>query len=462
MSKFCPVYPKPRKNRATFFTMFFGKRRSWLHGLFERSYHMKMGEIHLPKLDLYMINDPSLVNQVLVDEVDNFPKHTLLGEILDPLLGDSIVTTNGQQWKRQRSMMDQSFEQMRLKMVFPLMHEAALAMLQRLDKLPDGIKYDVDVEMTHVTADIMFRTILSIPLESEDAHTVFDAFSRFQLLAPKLLIPTFFHLPRWMSPWIKRRRYHQAALEIRSILERVIRPRYDAFQRREADVNDDILASLLAAKDPETGLGFSFDELVDQVATLFLAGHETSAGSLAWSLYLLANSPEVQERMYDEVTAVSGDDDITYSSIRELELTRNVFRETLRLYPPVGFFARQTSKVEHMLDKVLPKQAAIVICPWLIHRHRELWQDPDLFDPDRYKTDSAKESLKHAYLPFGMGSRVCMGAAFALQEAALILAMLVRRYRFVALNGHIPKPVGRLTIRSHNGIKIVIQKRNKE
>ena len=142
-----------------------------------------------------------------------------------------------------------------------------------------------------------------------------------------------------------------------------------------------------------------------------------------------------------------------------MELTRNVFRETLRLYPPVGFFTRQTVKTEHMRDKVVPKDASIIISPWLIHRHRELWDNPDHFDPDRYHTATAKESLKCAYLPFSLGPRVCMGAAFALQEANLILATLVRRYRFEALPDHIPEPVGRLTVRSENGIKVALHKR---
>jgi cytochrome P450 len=459
MSQFCPVFPKPKKTRASLLTLFFGKRRSWLDGLYERSYHMKMGEIHLPKLDLYMINEPNLVRQVMVEEADNFPKSAILRDALNPLLGDSIFTTHGSLWKRQRNMMDQSFEQMRLKLVFPLMQSAALEMQKRIDSLSDGASYDVELEMKHVTGEIMFRTIFSTEMTSEDAYSIFDAFSRFQTLVPKVMTPTFFQLPRWLLPLFGRRQHRQAALEIRAVLERCIRPRYDAFQSGKANQNEDILATMLAAKDPETGQGFSFDELINQVATLFLAGHETSASSLAWSLYLIANSPDIQERMVEEVNAASGSEDISYSTIREMELTRNVFREALRLYPPVGFFARQTSKIEYMLDKILPAQASIVISPWLIHRHRDLWQNPDAFDPDRFKTESAKESLKCAYLPFGMGPRVCMGAAFALQEGVLILATLVRRYRFVALKEHIPKPVGRLTIRSHNGIKIAIHKR---
>lgn len=459
MSRFCPVYPKPLKNKASIFWTFFGKRRSWLDGLYERSYHMKMGEVHLPGLDLYMVNEPKLVRQVLVEKVDAFPKHALLGEALKPLLGESIFTTNGEQWKRQRAMMEQSFEQTRLKEVFPLMSIAVNAMLERMDKLSDGVDIDLDLEMTHVTADIIFRTILSTPLEGADARAIFRAFTRFQELAPRLLTPVIFRLPKWLSPWLAVIESRRAAKEIRKILERFIRVRFEAHHQGNPGTYDDILSSLLEAVDPVTGQGFSFEELVDQVAMLFLAGHETSASALAWSLYLISMSPEIQERMYNEVITVMGDDSPQYADMKKLELARNVFRETLRLYPPVGFFARQSNEVQQMRDKTVRAKASIVISPWLIHRHRDLWERPDEFDPDRYGSDSAKESLKCAYLPFGQGARVCMGASFALQEASLILGVLIRRYRIEPVLGHTPEPVGRLTIRSENGIRLRIFKR---
>lgn len=460
MSRFCPVYPKPAKNKASLLGMFFGKRRSWLDGLYERSYRMQMGEVHLPGLDLYMVNEPKLVRRVLVEESDIFPKHDLLGKALEPLLGESIFTTNGEQWQRQRDMMDKSFEQTRLKVVFPLMNAAATAMQERMDALPDGTLTDLDLEMTHVTADIIFRTILSIPLEGEDARTIFQAFTRFQEMAPRLLTPVIFRFPRWLTPWFTAYKSRRAAKEIRSVLERFIRSRFDAYHQGNPGAHDDILASLLAAVDPVSGKGFSFDELVDQVAMLFLAGHETSASALAWSLYLISMSPDIQQRMHTEAVAVMGNAAPKYADIKNMELIRNVFRETLRLYPPVGFFARQATKTQQMRDKTVPANASIVIAPWLIHRHRDLWERPDEFDPDRYSADSAKESLKCAYLPFGLGPRVCMGASFALQEAGLILGTLVRRYRFEPVQGNTPQPVGRLTIRSENGIRMAVFKRN--
>lgn len=467
MTRFCPHYPQPAAERPSAWRMFFNKRRSWLDGLYARSYEMKMGEVHLPGVDLYMVNEPALVRQVMVDESSSFPKHEALGDALRPLLGDSIFTTNGDVWQRQRDLMNPSFEAARVKLVFGRMLDAADAMVKRLDAVPAGAEHDMEVEMTHVAADIILRTILSRPLDSGEARQVFEAFERYQALAPRLMMPAFFGL-RWLRPWWQIRRSKRAALEIRSLLVGLIRPRYDAHQRAQrtgaepappAMDGDDIFATLLKVQDERTGRGFSFDELVDQVAMLFLAGHETSASALSWALHLLANAPDVQERLYAEAREHLPGVGADPGKVKDLVLARNVFRETLRLFPPVGFLARQSSRPCTMRGKSMPAGASVVISPWLIHRHRELWARPDEFDPDRYDGDvdddlPARESLRRAYLPFGMGPRVCIGAAFALQEAALVLSTLVLHFRVAPVPGHVPEPVGRLTIRSDNGIRL--------
>lgn len=459
---FCPVYPRPRRSKASRLLMFFSGRRSWLDALYERSYRMQMGEVHLPGLDLYMVNEPALVRRVMTDEAAQFPKSPLLGEALQPLLGESIFTTNGAQWQRQRDMMDPAFAQARLAVAFPVMHAAVADMLQRLAALPDGAEHDVEVEMTHVTADIIFRTIFSVPMEGTDARRIFEAFARFQAIAPRLLLPSIYGL-RWLVwPWdVWRSRV--AAREIRGLLEQLMRPRFDAHQTGQPAAHRDILQSFMEARDPLSGQAFGFEELVDQVAMLFLAGHETSASALTWALHLLANAPEVQERAHAEVAAQLDDRAPALGDMKSLELTRNVFRETLRLFPPVGFMARQSAAACTLRKKAVPEGATVVVSPWLIQRHRELWpQEPDAFDPDRYADDAARDSLRQAYLPFGMGPRVCMGAAFALQEATLILASLLRRYRLQAVPGHVPQPVGRLTIRSANGVRLTLHRRPQE
>lgn len=460
MRHFCPVYPKPRQSKASALLMFFSARRSWLDALYERSYRMHMGEVHLPGLDLYMVNEPALVKQVMETQAEAFPKSNLLGEALKPLLGESIFTTSGDQWRKQRNMMDPAFAQARLNVAFPVMQAAVADMLMRLSALPDGAEYDLEVEMTHVTADIIFRTIFSVPMEGADAKRIFTEFARFQAIAPRLMLPSIYGL-RWLVwPWDVWRS-SRAAAAIRGLLGKLIRPRFDAHRAGKLSGTTDILQSFLDAKDEVSGEGFSFDELLDQVAMLFLAGHETSASALTWAAYLMANAPDIQERMHQEVVMHLADRQPELSDMRYLDLVRNVFRETLRLFPPVGFMARQSTSVCPMRKKTVEQGATVVVSPWLIQRHRELWRDPDAFNPDRYDNDASRESLKQAYLPFGMGPRVCMGAAFALQEATLILASLVRDYRISALPEHEPQPVGRLTIRSANGVRLKLHRRRK-
>jgi cytochrome P450 len=457
--EFCPYYPPPRQTKAGLWKMFFSARHSWLDALYERSYTMRMGEVHLPGLALFMANQPDVVKQVMEDKQATFPKSPLLGKALEPLLGESIFTTNGAQWQRQRAMMDPAFALARLHVAFPPMQAAVDDMLARLAALPTGTEYDIEVEMTHVTADIIFRTIFSQPMEGDDARRIFHAFARFQALAPRLMLPSLFGL-RWLVwPW-DMWRSRRAAGEIRHLLEKLIRPRYAAYQRAAEGQPRDILQSFIEARDAASGTPFSFEELVDQVAMLFLAGHETSASALTWACHLIANRKDIQDRMHGEAAALGEPTSLQASDLKSLELIRNVFRETLRLFPPVGFIARQASTACTLGGKQLNTGDTLVVAPWLIQRHRKYWQSPDHFDPDRFDKTETRDSLRQAYLPFGMGPRVCLGAAFALQEATLILARLVRDYELTPVPGHVPIPVGRLTIRSANGVRLLLTRRN--
>src|SRR5690554_7172248 len=220
----CPVFPKPAKSKASLWKVFFTKRRSWLDALYERSYGMKMGEYKLPGLRLYMVNQPELVRRIMVQEVGNFPKNRLLGDILEPLLGESIFTTNGEQWQKQRNMLDPAFKHARVQQVFGLMQDAANDMLARLEHHRPG--QDIDPEMTYVTADIIFRTIMSTQLPPDQANRILEAFVRFQAESPKLALQKMFNLPGWLQRGRSERKRLQAAQEIRTAIEDIVRPRY--------------------------------------------------------------------------------------------------------------------------------------------------------------------------------------------------------------------------------------------
>ena len=202
------------------------------------------------------------------------------------------------------------------------------------------------------------------------------------------------------------------------------------------------------------------DDLVDQVAIFFLAGHETSASALAWALYLVARDQEVQSQLQDELDDFPASPD--FSDLSKLSQTKSVFQETLRLYPPVPMMVREAACPAEFRGRDVPKGAQIVLSPWHLHRHDRLWEDPDAFCPARFgpeATPADKSAARAAYMPFSAGPRVCVGAAFAMTEGILSLAMLLRAFAFQPCTDHVPQPSAQLTLRSANGIHLVAQKR---
>jgi cytochrome P450 len=213
----------------------------------------------------------------------------------------------------------------------------------------------------------------------------------------------------------------------------------------------------MTTRDPVTGDGFTTEEMVDQVAIFFLAGHETSASALAWALYLLATHAEVQEKVAQEAKSFMADPQ--FSRLSALKFTRDVFREALRLYPPVPMMVRETKAPEVMRDRKAPKGAQVVLSPWHLHRHTRLWDNPDGFDPTRWSTENGRTCAREAYMPFSQGARVCTGAGFAMVEGPLLLATMLANWRVTADPNRIPVPVAHLTVRAKDGIWLTLTKR---
>ncbi|EFN2858837.1 cytochrome P450 [Campylobacter coli] len=451
----CPFFPKPYKNKASTLLTFLLKRRSWLDGLYERSYKMQTGYVKMPNFDLYVINDTKEVKRMMVDEVKEFPKSAFLHELLSPLLGESIFTTNGEVWKKQRELLRPSFEMTRISKVFNLMSEAVSDMMKRFEKYPNASIIEVDEAMTFITADVIFRTIMSSKLDEEQGKKILDAFVTFQEQSVHTAMRRMFRFPKWLSYVLGDRKRAKAGDVIRQALSDIIKPRYDAVSSGKAENFEDILGSLLLVVDAQTNQRFSFEEILDQVAMLFLAGHETTASSLTWTLYLLSLYPKEQEKAYEEITQVLQGGVIEISHLRQFKYLTNIFKESLRLYPPVGFFAREAKKDTKVRDKMIKKGSGVVIAPWLIHRHEEFWTNPHGFNPSRFEGEYKKD----AYLPFGVGERICIGQGFAMQEAILILANILKTYKLELEEGFVPDVVGRLTVRSANGMRIKFSKR---
>ncbi|SHG69183.1 Cytochrome P450 [Cognatiyoonia sediminum] len=425
-------------------------RRDILSAQPEKLYRAWMAEFRTPFFRSFLVNDPEVIKTVLKDRPDDFPKSERVGVGLRPLLGNSVFLTNGEEWKRQRRIIDPAFEGGRLKSAFPAILSAGEAAVDRLRPLANGATVDVEPITSHLAADVIFRSLFSIPIEDELATRTFEAFRAHQRSQPIVNLSAFLSGPNWM-PKLFRKETTETAEEIRGLIAKLVERRADRIAKGSAP--DDLATKIMTMKDPETGEGFSSDEIVDQVAIFFLAGHETSAAALSWALYLLALDPEWQERLRDEASEFSGE----FAGLSKLAVTRDVFRETLRLYPPVPMMVREAAQPEIFRKRPVPKSSQIIVSPWHLHRQNRLWGDPDEFRPDRWSSPNGKECSQKAYLPFSAGPRVCTGAGFAMMEGVLLLSKLVGAFAFEVDNSRPPVPVAQLTVRSKDGIFLKIR-----
>ncbi|MCP9807966.1 cytochrome P450 [Cyanobium sp. HWJ4-Hawea] len=470
-----PTYPPPEPYTPNFLIRIRRGLHSWLGLLNEWDFRIPVGALGFLGQHLLLVNDPQAVRKVMVGEVEQFPKHPYTLWILEPLIGRAIFSVNGEEWAQQRRLLDQAFQVAQLQRVFPQMAAACQASLTRLESQADGRVVDAEAEMTLVTADVIVRTILSRPLEQGEAIAIFSAFSRYQKRAGRALMLRFLRIPRRsLQAYLATH-----AAPIRQWLAKAIDARLaesvhpDSGPATNTGPND-LLAALIEARDPQSGARFSRDELVDQVCFLFLAGHETSASSLGMAVYLLGCFPEVQQRLRAEVLQVIGDracaqqQPLGFEDLRQLSYGAAVFNETLRLYPPVSFFIRESQTTTELAGSRCPVRALVTISPWVIQRHEQHWSQPNDFRPERFLVDgtagsaTAEERIwtRDAFLPYGLGPRKCPGAAFAQQEALLLLAELVRRFEILPEGEHEPELVARLTLRSRNGIKVRLRSRS--
>jgi len=447
-----PPKPDSRPDKVSLWRYAKLFRRDILSAQPARLYRAWMAEFKTPFFRSYLINQPDLIKTVLKDRPDDFPKSNRIGEGLRPLLGNSVFLTNGNTWKRQRRIIDPAFEGGRLRGSFPAMWDAAEAMAKRLEPQA-GQVIEIEAETSHAAADVIFRTLFSLPIEHHLAREVFEEFKTYQRSQPILNIAAFIPLPRWL-PRLFRKDTKSSAAKIRRLITELTEVRMVEIENGTAP--EDLATKIMTTSDPEDGGTFSTQEMVDQVAIFFLAGHETSASALAWALYLMATHPEWQDRLAEEAQQI---DTCDFAVMSKLRLSRDVFREALRLYPPVPMMVREATCPEEFRGRDVKAGAQIVISPWHLHRQERLWDNPDGFDPARWQTENGQKCQREAYLPFSAGPRVCPGAGFAMIEGPLILSRLLRDYRVEAIASKVPVPVAHLTVRSKDGIWLRLVRR---
>jgi len=450
MMSVLPPKPPARPDRVSLWRYLRLFRQDILSAQPARLYHARMAAFRTPFFRSFLINEPGLIRKVLQESPDQFPKSGRIGAGLQPLLGNSVFLTNGETWARQRRIIDPAFAGGRLRDTFPGILAAAEAGAARFARLAEDAPHEVEALTSHIAADVIFRTLFSVPIEDKTAHEVFTAFRAYQRSQPILNLAAFVPGPRWM-PRFFRSETRATAAHIRSLIRQMTEARLAMIAKGNAP--DDLATKILTTKDPETGRGFDLDEMVDQVAIFFLAGHETSASALSWSLYLLATHPDWQERAAQEAADYEG----TFADLSTLRVTRDIFRETLRLYPPVPMMVREATQHDSFRKRSIRPGDQIVVSPWHLQRHQRIWDNPDGFDPARWQTPSGKAAAKDAYLPFSQGPRVCSGAGFAMIEGVVILALLLKQVQFRPVEGDVPVPIAHLTVRSKEGIRLRIK-----
>ena len=303
--------------------------------------------------------------------------------------------------------------------------------------------FDIAQEMTDLTLDIITRTMFSTGMGDEVARL--RQLMQIVLRADRPSVADVLGLPRWMRMTPKTMR--RAIAELDQMVERIL-----ASRRKEGGEHSDLLALLLAARDEETGEGLTDPQLRDEIMTIFLAGHETTANALAFTWYLLAAHPEVDAALQEELERVLDGRAPTYADVAELHYTRMVFEETLRLYPPAYAMGRAAAGPDVIGGVTVPKGAIVSIYPYVTHRNPALWAEPDRFDPERFAPGRAAGRHRFAYFPFGGGPRICIGQGYAMVEAVIVIASVAQRLRFSLAPGRTVEPIGLLTMRPKNGV----------
>lgn len=410
------------------------------------------------------IRDPEHIEHVLVARNDNYTK-SYDYRLLAVVTGKGLLTNEGDDWARQRRLIQPMFAGRHLSRFAGDMTTAAEHTLERWERMPDGSRVDVAEDMSSLTLDVVGRALFGADIAAHaprigPAVTVglrtAITFARvpFMWLVPQRLINLGAAI-LFRFPIPQLRRIHRSVTTLDDVANSIVSSRLD----RPDEEHDDLLGLLLAASDPETGKRMSRRQIRDELMTFLLAGHETTANGLAWMWYLLSSHPEARERMHAEVDAVLGDRTPGADDAARLPWTAACFQEAMRLYPPAWILERDAIGPDAVGGFEIPRRATVIISPYVVHRNPAAWKDPDVFDPERFLPGAAAGRPRSAYLPFGAGRRMCVGAGFAMMEGTLLAAMIGRRFTLDLVPGEqvIPEPTA--TLRPRDGLPMILRRR---
>lgn len=407
---------------------------------------------HMLGRNTMFVCDPDLVQQVLVDDAESFVKAEPMRRSLEPALGKGILTSEGARWRLHRRVSAPVFRPAHVNSFIPAMITASREMRDAWAVLPEGAPLEITHEMMRVTFEIILETMLSGRGNVDVGRTEVSIRDFLESTSWQTALSAL-GAPTW-TPFPGKGKSERGGEYLRqTVTERIVE------RRQTGERRSDLLSLMLDAKDPETGEGLDDVDIRDNIITFIGAGHETTALALTWTFFLLARNPDIERRVLAEIAQVTGGAPLEAGQVAELAYTRQVVQESMRVYPPVAMVVRQSTRDLDIGGVKITPHDNVFVPIYAIHHHKNLWPNPETFDPDRFAPEAVKARHRWSYLPFGAGPRICIGMGFALLEAVAILGTLLPAARLSAEPDFEPTPKLRVTMRPAEGMPMRLHKR---
>jgi len=451
MQPFTPPYPKRHKKEINPFQALYYAQNDLLSIWDEKAFSDEFMSQKILKQHVFVANSPDTIRYVMVENKDNYErKSPQMKRALEPLLGDGLFISDGKTWASRRKIQTPLFDHSHIKMFSEVMISTITEMADDWQSQGDGSQLNAHTEMGKLAAEIIARTLFGEKLGAENSTAVVNAFADYQSVVKQMALSNFLGLPDWF-PNVNGKigKARKAAKTIHHAVDKII-------EKAEKEGHEGtMVAEFIKANQSDNGLDtMTRKQIRNEIIVLFMAGHETTANVLAWTWYLISQSPDVEKKLHEELNRVLDGRTPKMEDIENLEYTRAILDETMRLYPPVPILSRQTLKEDKIRGKKIPAGSLMLIVPWLIQRHKKFWKDPDSFIPERFMP-GAKKPTKFTYIPFSAGPRVCIGKGFGITESVLAVAILAQRFRLSLAPDTTVTHECRLTLRPKGSLPMI-------
>ncbi len=458
MTPFTPPFPKRHKKEINPFQALYYAKNDLLSIWEESSFSDEFTSQKILKQHVFVANSPDTIRYVMVENKDNYErKSPQMKRALEPLLGDGLFISEGETWASRRKLQTPLFDHSHIKMFSEIMISTIEEMADDWKAQGNNTQLSVHTEMGKLAAEIIARTLFGEKLGAENSTAVVTAFANYQSVVKQMALSNFLGLPDWF-PNINGKigKARKAAKTIHNAVDAII-------AKAEIEGQEGtMVAEFIKANQSDNGLDtMTKKQIRNELIVLFMAGHETTANVLAWTWYLISQSPEVEKKLHDELDSVLKGKPPSMGDIENLKYTRAILDETMRLYPPVPILSRQALKDDEIRGKKVPAGSLMLIVPWLIQRHKKFWKDPDSFIPERFMP-GAEKPIKFTYIPFSAGPRVCIGKNFGITESVLAIAILAQRFRLSLSPETTVTHECRLTLRPKGSLPMDLTFRNSE